>query len=329
MLVLGLCPAVALAGEVEVEPEGTVEPVAVVQGEELAVQVDGVPYIDADGTTKTADGVQPLQSMTEPFTWGGEGTGQYWYVAGDGTSTTEVKFTGRVTVRGDVRLILADNATLTASKGITVTGDGNSLTIYAQSKEGDGVGKLEATGNWDAGIGSGDGGAGGTVTATGGSDAAGIGVGRGGFGGTVEIGVGLSVEAGASAETLDPSVTVASYCASDGNNHNGYAYARIYPATYTVTVADGIQNGTVSVDKETAAEGATVTVTATPADGYELEAVTVKDADGNQIEIRDGSFTMPAGNVTVSATFTKKASPWPSPTPPSPPTSSASAGWTP
>ncbi len=166
-LVLGLCPAVALAGEVEVEPEGTVEPVAVVQGEELAVQVDGVPYIDADGTTKTADGVQALASSGAAATWGGEGNGQFWYVAGDGTSTTGIQFTERVTVRGDVCLILADNATLTASKGITVTGAGNSLTIYTQSKEGDGVSKLEATGSdWDAGIGSGDGGADGATSGT-------------------------------------------------------------------------------------------------------------------------------------------------------------------
>lgn len=115
-----------------------------------------------------------MQSTTEPSTWGGDGTGQYWYVAGDGASTTEVQFTGCVTVQGDVRLILADNATLTASKGITVA-TGNSLTIYAQSEE-DYMGRLIANagnsgndvGKNAAGIGGGWRGDGGTVTINGG-----------------------------------------------------------------------------------------------------------------------------------------------------------------
>ncbi|MDO4796496.1 MAG: Ig-like domain-containing protein [Coriobacteriales bacterium] len=38
VMVLGLCPAIALAGEVEVEPEGAVEPVAVVQGEDVIAE---------------------------------------------------------------------------------------------------------------------------------------------------------------------------------------------------------------------------------------------------------------------------------------------------
>ena len=70
-----------------------------------------------------------------------------------------------------------------------------------------------------------------------------------------------------------------------------------------VTVADGIENGTVKVNRTTAYEGDDVYVTATPAEGYELEAITVKDADGADVTVTDGKFTMPAKAVTVTVTF--------------------------
>ena len=73
-----------------------------------------------------------------------------------------------------------------------------------------------------------------------------------------------------------------------------------------VTVADGIENGTVKVNRTTAFEGDDVYVTATPAEGYGLEAITVKDADGADVTVTDGKFTMPAKAVTVSATFKDK-----------------------
>ena len=55
-----------------------------------------------------------------------------------------------------------------------------------------------------------------------------------------------------------------------------------------------------------AAEGDTVTLTVTPAEGYELDTLTVKDADGGDITVdADNKFTMPAKDVTVTATFKK------------------------
>ena len=69
-------------------------------------------------------------------------------------------------------------------------------------------------------------------------------------------------------------------------------------AKYTVSIASGIENGTVEVDKATAAEGETVEVTATPAENYRLASITV---DGTPIE--GNTFEMPAKDVTVSATF--------------------------
>lgn len=81
------------------------------------------------------------------------------------------------------------------------------------------------------------------------------------------------------------------------------------PATqkYKVTIDSNITNGTVTPSKTSLAAGEKFTVTAKPNDGYELDIVTVKDASGNPITANaDGYYTMPASNVTVSATFKVK-----------------------
>lgn len=81
------------------------------------------------------------------------------------------------------------------------------------------------------------------------------------------------------------------------------------PATqkYNITVASNITNGTVTPSKTSLAAGEKFTVTAKPNDGYELDAITVKDASDNPINPNsDGSYTMPESNVTVSATFAQK-----------------------
>lgn len=74
------------------------------------------------------------------------------------------------------------------------------------------------------------------------------------------------------------------------------------PTSYTVT-ASAAENGSVSVDKASAAAGETVTLTVTPDASYELDALTVTDAGGNAVTVTDNTFIMPAANVTVSATF--------------------------
>ena len=73
-----------------------------------------------------------------------------------------------------------------------------------------------------------------------------------------------------------------------------------------VTVADKITNGTVKVSQAQACAGDEVSVTATPDEGYELESLTVKDgADAEVTVSEDNTFTMPATDVTVTATFKK------------------------
>lgn len=85
-------------------------------------------------------------------------------------------------------------------------------------------------------------------------------------------------------------------------------YSSTEPTTkYTVNVDKNIKNGTVTPSPTSLAAGKTFTVTASPNDGYVLDTVTVKDANGNVIEPNtDGTYTMPASNVTVSATFKVK-----------------------
>lgn len=88
--------------------------------------------------------------------------------------------------------------------------------------------------------------------------------------------------------------------------------ASFQKSIYTVTVDEKIENGKITVDPKTASMGDTVTVSATPEEGYELDAITVTSGK-TAVTVKDGKFTMPAGNVTVSATFKKAAAPSPEP----------------
>ena len=79
------------------------------------------------------------------------------------------------------------------------------------------------------------------------------------------------------------------------------------PVYYAVSIAEGIEGGTVTADPVSALEGAEVTLTATPAEGYELVSITVTGVNGNEAVVVTGNkFKMPADEVTVSATFKKK-----------------------
>ncbi len=75
---------------------------------------------------------------------------------------------------------------------------------------------------------------------------------------------------------------------------------------YTITIASDIANGEVSVTSgaATAQMGDEVALTITPATGYELDVLSVKDADNNDVTVSaDYKFEMPASAVTVTATF--------------------------
>lgn len=81
--------------------------------------------------------------------------------------------------------------------------------------------------------------------------------------------------------------------------------------TYAITVASAA-NGSVTADKASAYSGQTVTLTVSPSDGYKLESLAVKDANGDDVTATASSdkttytFTMPASAVTVTPTFVEK-----------------------
>lgn len=82
------------------------------------------------------------------------------------------------------------------------------------------------------------------------------------------------------------------------------------PTTFTITIASDIINGSVSASHTSAAVGTEITLTATPNDGYEFGSWNVTNASTSDvITVTDNKFTMPAANVTVSATFREKQIP--------------------
>ncbi|MBE6747450.1 MAG: hypothetical protein E7558_08415, partial [Ruminococcaceae bacterium] len=142
-----------------------------------AVAADAVSYIDCtwDGikvvkTTKTVTEYTVVTSGTTTMTDG-------WYVV-----NSDVTVSKRISVNGNANLIVADDCTLTANKGIYVSSD-KTLDIYGQEK---GTGAIVATANNYSYSGIELDGSitihGGNITATGGdSSGEGIGAGIGGY----------------------------------------------------------------------------------------------------------------------------------------------------
>lgn len=81
------------------------------------------------------------------------------------------------------------------------------------------------------------------------------------------------------------------------------------PTMSAVTIDNGITNGSVTVtgasDLTSVAEGAELTLSNTPTDGYKLKAYDVYKTgeSSTKVTVTDGKFSMPEYAVTVSATF--------------------------
>ena len=85
-------------------------------------------------------------------------------------------------------------------------------------------------------------------------------------------------------------------------------YAAFEAIKYQVSISEDIENGTVTASPMEAAAGETIMLTVTTADGYELsELYYMVGTEKNPIT--GTTFTMPAANVTVYATFTEKEDP--------------------
>ena len=76
---------------------------------------------------------------------------------------------------------------------------------------------------------------------------------------------------------------------------------------HAITIANGIENGSVETDLEEACQNTVVTLTPTADGSYHFESWSVKDANDNTITVTDNKFSMPATAVTVSATFAHDA----------------------
>jgi hypothetical protein len=83
-------------------------------------------------------------------------------------------------------------------------------------------------------------------------------------------------------------------------------FEAIPPDSYSVTVAN-LVGGNIAVDKDSAAAGATVTLTVTPEAGYQLKEGSLAVSAGETAVTLSGegpyTFLMPAAAVTVSAVF--------------------------
>lgn len=161
------------------------------------VYASEVEFLDQDGSAATAEdciSVSEVKDTGAPVLGGNDGQAK-WYVLDSNVTYSE----HRLTVLGEVHLILKDGCKLNAKYGIrmaTKDSAGANLTIYAQST-GDKKGELiaDASGmDEHAGIGGNSkesGGIvvinGGKITATGGEYGAGIGGGKGCPGGKVSI----------------------------------------------------------------------------------------------------------------------------------------------
>ena len=71
---------------------------------------------------------------------------------------------------------------------------------------------------------------------------------------------------------------------------------------YNVNISATV-DGKVTASPTSAEAGTTITLTVTPEAGYVLDALTVTDASSNTVTVTNNEFTMPASDVTVTATF--------------------------
>ncbi len=82
---------------------------------------------------------------------------------------------------------------------------------------------------------------------------------------------------------------------------------------YKITIG-AMENGTVTANPTAAKAGATVTLTPVPDEGYALSTLTVTDRFGDAVRVTENSdgtytFTMPNGQVTVTAIFVETEEP--------------------
>ena len=226
----------------------------------------------------------------------------------------DITISSRISVTGDVHLILADGCKLTANVGIGVSG---SLIIYGQSTDNTSMGKLAATG--DTGGAAISGGTitihGGTVTATGSNGGAGIsGAGVTIHGGTVTAtgGAGRAGINGAGVTIHGGTVTATGGNGGAGISGSTTATGNAFIIASRIDVLDNAQSGviiegnvgTVYGDKVTLTTDASIPSgkTLTIESGKTLtigEGVTLKVEEGATLKVEEGATLMNKGAIIV------------------------------
>lgn len=99
---------------------------------------------------------------------------------------------------------------------------------------------------------------------------------------------------------------------SESSSNSSYELDQTKAGTkYDIVVTDP-SNGSIEVSDDEASRGETVTITATPDEGYTIGYVYVYDANEKELVLTNNGggeyeFTMPSGNVEVQAVFLKMA----------------------
>ena len=109
-------------------------------------------------------------------------------------------------------------------------------------------------------------------------------------------------EVDAMAKAIEDAIAALEQKPSSGGDDNA--------PTYAIEVDKDIRNGEVTANRRYAERGDTVTITVTPDKGYTLETLTVTDKNGKEVKLTEKNgkytFTMPASEVEVNATFVKE-----------------------
>ena len=235
--------------------------------------------------------------------WTGTTENPGWYVV-----TGKVTIDGRITVSGNVHLILTDGSELTVNGGIQVqdnstesTPNTNALTIYAQSTE-DNMGKLiaENIADYQAGIGGNKGKGGGTITINGGTVEATCGLyGAGIGGGWVGNGGTITINGGTVTATSGPSggagIGGGIFCSSGTITING--------GTVTATGEDGAGIGGGAHGHDNGGSGpvrGTITITGGTVTATSIHGAGIGGAFG---DLNEYIITINGGTVDAKSGF--------------------------
>ena len=99
-----------------------------------------------------------------------------------------------------------------------------------------------------------------------------------------------------------PIAFMLSGCFGNNNNDNNNPDTPLPEGYYRITVQQ-TTGGSVNASKNSAQEGEEITLSYRANSGYLFVKLTVKDGNNQDVELNDNKFTMPASDVTVSATF--------------------------